>query len=253
MIYAKSADEILGMRQVCRIAVEVLSKVGKSIIPGITTKELENIAEKAIKSFGAKSAFLGYRGFPGIICTSVNEVVIHGIPSEQKLRHGDIIGIDVGIFYNGFYGDTAKTFKVATVSESVKKFLEVSELALSEAIKKCVAGSRIGDISAMIQETAEQNGYSVVRDFVGHGIGRELHEDPQIPNYGRAGVGTRIPENATLAIEVMLNQGSWQVRTLSDKWTVETSDNKLSAHFEHTVLIKKDGCEILTRIETPAG
>ncbi|MDD5687330.1 MAG: type I methionyl aminopeptidase [Elusimicrobia bacterium] len=247
MIYVKSEDEISGMRDACHIAAEVLRTVGKNIKVGITTKELENIAKKEIKSLGAISAFLGYRDYPGIICTSVNEVVVHGIPSSQKLKEGDIIGIDVGTVYNGFCGDTAKTYTVGKVSDNAKKLLNVSELSLDNALKNSSANKRIGDISAAIQKTAEENGFSVVRDFVGHGIGRNLHEDPQIPNYGNPGVGTRIPENCCLAIEVMINQGDWQVKVLSDKWTTVTKDNKLSAHFEHTVLVKKDSCEILTK------
>ncbi|HAX60971.1 MAG TPA: type I methionyl aminopeptidase [Elusimicrobia bacterium] len=247
MIYTKSPDEIIGMRNACRFAAEVRIAVGQSIRPGITTKELEDVAAKKIKSLGAKSAFLGYRGYPGILCVSVNEVVIHGIPSRQKLKEGDIVGIDVGVKYNGFFGDTAETFPVGKISQEAKKLLSVSEDALCNAIKSCIAGCRVGDISSAIQTTAEENGFSVVRDFVGHGIGRELHEDPQIPNYGSAGIGLRIPENSCLAIEVMLNQGDWHVKILEDDWTVETLDKKLSAHFEHTVLVKKDGCEILTK------
>lgn len=248
MIYAKSPDEIIGMRNVCRLTAEVLNAVEKNIAVEITTKELEQVAAKKIKSLGADSAFLGYRGYPGIICISVNEVVIHGIPSRQKLKEGDIVGIDIGVVYNGFYGDMARTYPVGKISAAVEKLLSVSEIALDNAIKSCIAGCRVGDISSAIQFTAEKNGFSVVRDFVGHGIGTELHEDPQIPNYGQAGVGVRIPENATLAIEVMINEGDWRVKILEDNWTVETTDKKLSAHFEHTVLVKKEGCEILTKL-----
>ncbi|OGS46650.1 MAG: type I methionyl aminopeptidase [Elusimicrobia bacterium RIFOXYD2_FULL_34_15] len=246
MIYVKSADEITGMRNACRIVAEVLKETGKNVQPGITTKELESIADKKIKSFGAKSAFLGYRGYPGIICTSVNEVVIHGIPSSQKLKNGDIIGLDVGVLYNGFCGDTAKTFAVGKISDSAEKLLNISELSLKKGLESCSADRRIGDIGSAIQATVEKNGFSVVRDFVGHGIGRNLHEDPQIPNYGKAGSGVRIPENCCLAIEVMINEGTWQVKILDDNWTAVTSDNKLSAHFEHTVLVKREGVEILT-------
>src|SRR3989339_384483 len=241
MIYVKSADEITGMRNACRIVAEVLKETGKNVQPGITTKELESIADKKIKSFGAKSAFLGYRGYPGIICTSVNEVVIHGIPSSQKLKNGDIIGLDVGVLYNGFCGDTAKTFAVGKISDSAEKLLNISELSLKKGLESCSADRRIGDIGSAIQATVEKNGFSVVRDFVGHGIGRNLHEDPQIPNYGKAGSGVRIPENCCLAIEVMINEGTWQVKILDDNWTAVTSDNKLSAHFEHTVLVKREG------------
>ncbi|MBN1384950.1 MAG: type I methionyl aminopeptidase [Elusimicrobia bacterium] len=247
MIDVKSAAEIDGMRKACRIAAEVLIETGKNVSIGITTRELENIAGKKIKSLDAKSAFLGYRNYPGIICTSINEVVVHGIPSSQKLKEGDIIGIDVGVKYGGFYGDTAKTFTVGTVSGSTEKLLRIAESSLESAIKDCSAGCRLGDISSVIQKTAEENGFSVVRDFVGHGIGRNLHEDPQVPNYGSRGTGLRIPENCCLAIEVMINEGMWQIKILPDQWTAVTSDGKLSAHFEHTVLVKKNGCEILTK------
>lgn len=247
MIDIKSAAEIDGMREACCLAAEVLVLTGKSVAGGITTKELENIAGKKIKSLGAESAFLGYRNYPGIICTSVNEVVVHGIPSSRKLKDGDIVGIDVGVKYGGFYGDTAGTFTAGTVSASAEKFLKITELSLTAAIKVCSAGCRVGDISSAIQVIAEKNGFSVVRDFVGHGIGRNLHEDPQIPNYGMQGTGVRIPENCCLAVEVMINEGAWQTKILSDKWTAVTVDGKLSAHFEHTVLVKKNGCEILTK------
>lgn len=248
MIYTKSPDEITGMRDACRRAAEVLSAVGKNITSGITTKELEQVAAKKLKSLGAQSAFLGYRGYPGIICISVNEVVIHGIPSRQKLKEGDIVGIDVGVKYNGFYGDTARTFAVGKISQESGKLLAVSEETLCNAIKSCTAGCRVGDISSAIQMTAEKSGFSVVRDFVGHGIGRDLHEDPQIPNYGKAGSGARIPENCCLAIEVMINQGDRRVKILEDDWTVETIDKKLSAHFEHTVFVNNVCAEILTKI-----
>jgi len=248
MIYTKSPDEIVGMRAACRLTAEFLKTVGENVTPGRTTKELENIAAKKLKSLGVKSAFLGYRGYPGILCISVNEVVIHGIPSQQNLKEGDIVGLDVGVKYNGFYGDMARTFPVGKISAEAEKLLKISEEALYNAIKSCKAGCRVGDISSAIQTTAEKNGFSVVRDFTGHGIGRNLHEDPPLPNYGKAGIGARIPENSCLAIEVMLNQGDWRVKILDDNWTVETIDKKLSAHFEHTVLVKKEGCEILTEI-----
>lgn len=247
MIDVKSAAEIDGMREACRLAAEVLALTGSSVSVGITTKELENIAGKKIKSFGAESAFLGYRNYPGIICTSINEAVVHGIPSSMKLKNGDIVGIDVGVKYGGFYGDTAGTFKSGTVSASAEKLLKIAELSLTDAIKACFAGCRVGDISSTIQEIAEKNGFSAVRDFVGHGIGRNLHEDPQIPNYGAKGTGVRIPEGCCLAVEVMINEGAWQTKILSDRWTAVTIDGRLSAHFEHTVLVKKDGCEILTK------
>ncbi|MFH1541354.1 MAG: type I methionyl aminopeptidase [Elusimicrobiota bacterium] len=246
MICIKSPDEIIGMRNACRLAAEVLDTVGKNIKLGISTKELETIAAKKIKILGAKSVFLGYHGYPGVICTSVNNVVIHGIPSTQKLKEGDIVGIDVGVILDGFCGDTAKTFTVGRILPEAEKLLSVSELSLKTALGKCRANCRVGDVSGAIQTVVEKNGFSVVRDFVGHGVGRQLHEDPQIPNYGTPGVGLRIPENCCLAVEVMVNQGDWHVKILDDSWTVVTLDEKLSAHFEHTVLVKKDSCEVLT-------
>lgn len=249
MIYVKSASEVAGMRDACRLAAEVLTETGKNVSVGITTKELENVARKKIKALDAKSAFLGYRNYPGVICTSVNEVVVHGVPSSRKLKDGDIVGIDIGVKYGGFYGDTAKTFAAGKIPDNAKKLLETAKLSLTEALENCFAVCRLGDISSAIQKTAERNGFSVVRDFVGHGIGRNLHEDPQIPNYGNAGTGPRLPENCCLAVEVMINEGTSQIKILSDKWTAVTFDSKLSAHFEHTILVKKNGCEILTKYE----
>lgn len=247
MIMVKSEKEICSMRASCKIAAEVLEKVGKRIAVGVSTKDLENIAVKEIKSLGAKSMCLGYRGFPGVICTSVNDVVVHGIPSaKKKLKEGDIISLDVCVIYEGFCGDVANTYPVGSISSGAKKLMAVASESLNNAINKCTAGCRVGDISQAIQLTVEKAGFSASRDFTGHGIGRFLHEDPVIPNYGRAGAGVRIPENACLAIEAMIHQGGWQIRILPDQWTAVTLDGKAAAHFEHTVLVKKTGAEILT-------
>jgi len=247
MILVKSDSEISGIRESCRIAAMVLDEAGRHAAPGVTTKDIETIAAKKIKQLGAKSVCLGYNGYPGVICTSVNSVIVHGIPSnKQKLKEGDIISIDVSVIYRGFCGDVSKTYPVGAISAEAKRLVEVTESSVDNAIKKCRAGCRVGDLSSAIQTVAESAGFSVSRDFTGHGIGRTLHQDPVIPNYGRAGTGLRLPENSCIAIEAMVHQGSWQIKILPDGWAAVPLDGKLSAHSEHTVLVKKDGCEILT-------
>ncbi len=247
MIVVKSDGEVAAMREACRITARVLEETGRHVVPGVTTKDLEIIAAKKIKQLGAKSVCLGYNGYPGVICTSVNSVIVHGIPSnKQVLKEGDIVSLDVCVIYKGFCGDASKTYSVGAISAEAKRLLEVTESSVASAIDKCRAGCRVGDISCAIQTVAESAGYSVSRDFTGHGIGRTLHQDPVIPNYGRAGTGLRIPENACLAIEAMVHQGTWQIKILPDGWAAVPLDGKLSAHYEHTVLVKKDGCEILT-------
>ena len=247
MIMVKSEKEISAMRASSKIAARVLNEVGNHIVVGINTKNLENIAAKEIRHLGARSVCLGYKGFPGVICTSVNDVIVHGIPStKEKLKEGDIIAVDVCIIYEGFCGDVTKTYPVGRISPEAKKLLAVTSESLNNAIKKCMAGCRVGDISQAIQSTVETAGFSASRDFTGHGIGRSLHEDPVIPNYGQAGTGTRIPENVCLAVESMIHQGGWQIKLLPDKWTAVTLDGKLAAHFEHTILVKKNSAEILT-------
>lgn len=231
-----------------RIVAEVLEETRNIVAPDVTTLELDKFVESYIKSKGASPAFKGYRGFPASICTSVNEQVVHGIPSSERLREGDIISLDTGVYYNGFYGDAALTLTVGEVSKVAKKLLSVTEKSLYLGIKKAVAGNRLFDISSAIQNQIESEGFSVVRSFVGHGIGRELHEDPQLPNFGRQGDGPTLKEGMTLAIEPMVNAGTWDVEILDDGWTAVTKDRNLSAHFEHTVAITSNGPVILTKI-----
>ncbi len=248
MIVLKSDDEIKRMAESCRIVAEVLEEVRKNISPGVTTKALDRIAESHILSKKARPAFKGYRGYPASVCTSVNEQVVHGIPSGTKLREKDIISIDVGVFYKGFYGDAATTLPVGSVDKQTEKLLMITEKALEAGMAKSVAGNRLSDISHSIQECVESKGFSVVRNFVGHGIGRELHEEPQIPNYGNPGEGPELLPGMTLAIEPMVNAGSWEVDILNDGWTAVTKDKSLSAHFEHTVAITKNGLNVLTKL-----
>lgn len=236
------------MAEACRIVAEVLEGIKKIIAPGVMTKEIDEFAESFIRSKGAKPAFKGYRGYPSSVCTSINEQVVHGIPSSTKLRNGDIISLDIGVNYRGFFGDAALTMPVGTIGKEAERLVVVTERALQAGMERAVAGNRISDISASIQHCAESAGFSVVRTFVGHGIGRELHEEPQIPNYGRPGEGPEIREGMTLAIEPMVNAGGWEVSILKDGWTAVTKDRKLSAHFEHTVAVTKNGLKILTKI-----
>jgi methionyl aminopeptidase len=231
-----------------RIVAGALEEIKKIISPGITTKELDDLAESYILAKGALPAFKGYRGYPASLCASVNEQVVHGIPSSTKIKEGDIVSLDIGVYYKGFYGDAAVTLPVGKISRQVQKLLSVTESALDAGIAGASAGRRLSDISSAIQQCAESEGFSVVRNFVGHGIGRDLHEEPQIPNYGKPGDGPRLIEGMTLAIEPMVNAGSWEVSILKDGWTAVTKDRSLSAHFEHTVAITKNGPEILTKI-----
>lgn len=248
MIVLKTDEEIKKMSEACRIVAEVLKGVKEKVSPGVTTKELDEFAESYIVSMGGRPAFKGYRGYPSTICASVNEEVVHGIPSGKKLKNGDIISVDVGVHYNGFYGDAAVTLPVGPISRQAEKLLAVTEGSLEAGIKKALPGNRLYDISAAIQDYVESQGFSVVRTFVGHGIGRELHEDPQIPNYGSPGEGPKLLEGMTLAIEPMVNAGGWEVNILKDGWTAVTRDGKLSAHFEHTVVIKNNSQDILTKL-----
>ncbi|NOZ69868.1 MAG: type I methionyl aminopeptidase [Deferribacteres bacterium] len=248
MIVLKSEDEINRMAEACRLVAEVLEGIKKIVAPGVTTKELDEFAESFILSKGARPAFKGYRGYPASVCTSINEQVVHGIPSSTRLREGDIISLDIGVYYRGFYGDAAVTLPVGRINGRAEKLLAVTEKALEAGIDKAVPGNRLHDISSAIQTCVEAEGFSVVRNFVGHGIGRELHEEPQIPNFGRAGEGPRLREGMTLAIEPMVNAGGWEVVILNDGWTAVTKDRSLSAHFEHTVAITKKGHDILTKL-----
>ncbi|HHT62291.1 MAG: type I methionyl aminopeptidase [Bacillota bacterium] len=248
MITLKTDRQIKLMREAGRIVAETHELLAKMIKPGVTTKELDQAAEEYIRSRGAIPAFKGYNGFPGSICASVNDEVVHGIPGLRKLENGDIISIDIGAVKNGFVGDSAVTHPVGTVSKDKLKLLKVTEESLLEGIKYAIPGNRLSDISHAIQTYVEKNGFSVVRDYVGHGIGENMHEDPQIPNFGRPGHGPRLEKGMTLAIEPMVNMGTYRVRTLLDNWTVVTLDGQCSAHFEHTIAITQSGPEILTII-----
>ncbi|MEW6771563.1 MAG: type I methionyl aminopeptidase [Bacillota bacterium] len=248
MISRKSERELRYMRKAGRIVALTLKELGKAIKPGVTTGELSTLAEDLIRRQKARPAFKGLYGFPASICTSVNEQVVHGIPGPRRLKAGDIISIDVGAEVHGYYGDAAATFPVGEIDGEAARLLRVTEEALYEGIKKAVAGNRLTDISHAIQVYVEKHGFSVVRDFVGHGIGSRMHEDPQVPNFGPPGRGPRLEEGMTLAIEPMVNAGTYEVAVLEDNWTVVTKDGKLSAHFEHTVVVRNGAAEILTRL-----
>lgn len=235
------------MAKAGNIVGEVLESIKGMIQTGITTKEIELFAVGRIKALGGEPAFKGYRGYPASICTSVNEEVVHGIPSSRRLKDGDIISIDLGVYCDGFYGDGAVTLPVGKIDEATAALLRITEEALSLGIENAVEGKRVSDISHAIQSHAERNGFTVVRSFVGHGIGRELHEEPQVPNYGAPGKGPRLKSGMTLAIEPMVNTGAYEVRVLGDGWTAVTTDGKKSAHFEHTVLVTPGRPKILTK------
>ncbi len=248
MVILKSPAEIDLIRVANRIVAEVLGELEATIKPGITTLELDRRAETLARKRGAKPAFKGYRGYPFSLCASVNAEVVHGMPSDRVLKDGDIIGLDFGALYQGYYGDAAITVPVGQVTEEAKRLMCVTEECLYKGIEQARSGQRLGDISAAIQRHVEGAGFSVVRDFVGHGIGKTLHEEPQIPNYGMEKRGIELKAGMVLAIEPMVNQGGWRVRVLNDGWTVVTADGRLSAHFEHSVAITKNGPEILSRV-----
>lgn len=250
MIILKTPEEVDRMRVSGRMAAQVRDGLAKAVRPGVSTGELDEYARELMAKLGARSAFYGYRGFPGHICASVNEVVVHGIPGDQRIRMGDIVSIDIGVVYDGFVGDTATTVMVGVTDAEVIRLIRVSEQALASGIAKAVAGGRLSDISHAIEQDVVSAGFSVVRDFVGHGIGRSMHEEPQIPNYGPPGKGPRLKAGMTLAIEPMVNLGVPDVEVLGDGWTVLTRDRKPSAHVEHTVAILEDGPEILTCAKT---
>lgn len=248
MIILKSDRELAYMRDAGQIVAETLVEVKKAVKPGVSTLELDRIAEEYIKGRGAIPTFKGYNGFPGNICASINEQVVHGIPGLKKLKNGDNVSIDIGAVINGYNGDAAITIAVGEVDAEMQKLLDVTEQSLNKGIEKAMAGNRLGDISHAIQAYAEEYGYGVVRDYVGHGIGRKMHEDPQVPNYGHPGRGPRLKSGMTLAIEPMINLGTHEVKTLEDGWTVVTTDGKPSAHFEHTIAITDGKPEILTKL-----
>jgi methionyl aminopeptidase len=252
-IELKTAEEIGKMRTAGRVVGEILQKLSGIIKTGITTKDIDIFSEKYIKLLNMIPAFLGVKGisypFPASTCVSINDEVVHGIPSVSRiLKSGDIVSVDIGVIYEGYYGDAAMTYAVGDISVAAAKLLEITELSLQKGIEQALPGKRLGDISYAVQKTAEDAMFSVVRDFVGHGIGRFLHEDPQIPNFGRAGEGIKLFPGMVLAIEPMVNAGSYEVCILNDNWTVVTKDGGLSAHFEHTVAITENGYEILTKV-----
>ena len=248
MIVCKSSSEIEKMRRSGHIVREVLDYLRPMVAPGVSTMDLERAAEKKIKELGAKPAFKGYYDYPCVLCTSVNEEIVHGIPSEKRtLKPGDIVSIDCGVVLDGYYGDAAITVPVDSVKPEVKKLLEVTEASLYKGIEQARVGNAIGDVGAAVQEYVEANGFSVVREFVGHGIGTKLHEEPQVPNFGSRGQGPRLREGMVIAIEPMVNYGKPGTRVLDDKWTAVTADGSCSAHFEHCVAVTKDGPVILTQ------
>jgi methionyl aminopeptidase len=252
VIVCKSASEIERMRAANMLVADVLHELETLVAAGVTTADLDAAAEKLVRAAGAEPAFKGYRGYPATLCASINEEVVHGIPSKTRaLGEGDIVSLDMGVKLNGFYGDSAVTVPVGKVSDSVLKLLKVTQEALELAIAQVRVGGRVSDIGHAVQRHVEANGFSVVREFVGHGIGSALHEDPQIANYGEPGRGPRLAEGMVLAIEPMVNMGRSAVKVLSDGWTAVTKDGSLSAHFEHTVAVTRDGPLVLTQ-RTPA-
>ncbi|HZN06811.1 MAG TPA: type I methionyl aminopeptidase [Pyrinomonadaceae bacterium] len=250
MIIGKSRRELEKMRAAGQLVGQVRERLRKMVEPGITTLDLDHAAEKMIRDAGALPTFKGYNGFPYSICASVNEQIVHGFPSDYTLKEGDIFSIDCGVTLEGFVGDTATTVPVGKVSEEWLKLIRVTEECLERAIQQCLPGNHLGDIGWAVQEHAEANGYSVVRDYVGHGIGRRMHEDPQIPNYGRPGLGPKIKSGYCFAIEPMVNLGTHYTKVLADGWTVVTVDGQPSAHAEHTIAITDDGPEVLTLVNS---
>jgi len=251
MIICKSPPEIEKLRNSGRLVREILEEMRRRVQPGVTTLDLERFAEKRLRQLGVAPAFKGYRGYPCCLCASVNEEIVHGIPSGRRvLKAGDIVSLDLGIVLKGYYGDSALTVPVGEISEPLKKLLRVTEESLELAIQHVGAGNRLGDISAAVQQHAERNGFSVVREFVGHGIGREMHEEPQIPNFGKPGHGPLLKPGMVLAIEPMVTEGGNAVRVLDDHWTAVTADGGYSAHFEHMVAVTSNGPDVLTRLST---
>ncbi|HML85651.1 MAG TPA: type I methionyl aminopeptidase [Bacteroidales bacterium] len=249
MIHLKTEEEIELIRQSSLLVGKTLAEVAKVIKPGIRTIELDRLAESFIRDNGGIPGFKGYNGFPYTLCISVNEVVVHGFPSNREVKEGDIVSVDCGAVMNGFYGDSAYTFMIGEVDPSVRALVEATKASLYEGIEKAVEGQRLGDIGAAIQSYVEERGYSVVRDLVGHGLGKHLHEAPEVPNYGRKGTGMKLQEGLVLAIEPMINLGGHRVVQERDGWTIRTSDRKPSAHFEHDVVIRKGRAEVLSTFD----
>ena len=249
MIHLKNEEEIELQRESSLLVGKTLAELAKRIEPGISPIQLDAVAEEFIRDNDAIPGFKDYRGFPNTLCTSVNEVVVHGIPTNQALKEGDIISIDCGVLKNEFYGDSAYTFQVGEVSDEIKKLLWVTKECLQLGIEQAVSGKRIGDIGFAVQSHAEENGYGVVRELVGHGLGRSLHEEPEVPNYGRRGRGAKLKEGMVLAIEPMINMGKKEVKQGDDGWTIVTADGKVSAHFEHNIVVRKGAAEVLSTFD----
>lgn len=247
MIIVKNLEEIAKMKEVGRVAAIICDQIIANIYPGITTGEINKLSAKLMKEYKVESAFLGYRGFPATVCVSVNEEVVHGIPGSRRIAIGDIVSVDLGVILDGFYGDLARTTMVGVSDPEVRRLVMTTEKALEAGMARACAGNHLSDVSHAIEQVAIQAGFSVVRDFVGHGIGKQMHEDPQIPNFGQPGQGPKLKEGMTLAIEPMVNMGASGVEVLADGWTVATSDRKPSAHFEHTIAVTSALAEILTR------
>jgi len=245
-IVIKSEREIAAMREAGRIVATILEILSEKLRPGMRTKELDVIAVRELDRLGAKSSFKGYRGFPASLCVSVNDEIVHGIPGERVLQEGDLVSLDLGSIYDGFQGDAAITVGIGAISSVAKQLIKVTEESLRAGISAAQDGARLGDVSAAIQDCAEVNGYSVIREYTGHGIGREMHEEPQIPNFGQPGTGPVLKKGMTLALEPMVSMGNWRTRLGSDHWTVMTADGSLSAHFEHTIAITSAEPEVLT-------
>jgi len=251
MIVCRSAEEIEKLARVNALVAQVLAELMRVVAPGVSTLDLDQLAERRLREAGALPAFKGYHGYPATICASVNDQVVHGIPNTRPLKSGDIVSVDIGAKLEGYFGDSAVTVPVGTVSAEAQRLLQVTNASLDQALAAVKPGNRVQDIGAAVQQHVEAHGFSVVREFVGHGIGTALHEEPQIPNYGTPGRGARLAEGMTLAIEPMVNAGKPAVKVLSDGWTAVTKDGSLSAHFEHTVVVTAEGCRILTL--RPAG
>jgi len=247
MIILKSPREIELMKEAGLIVYNVHQELARAVKPGVTTGELDALAESLIRKAGGIPTFKGYHGFPASICASVNEEVVHGIPGKRRLQEGDVIAIDLGVTYKGYVGDSAYTHGVGQISAEAQRLLDVTRISLEKAIEQCYPGKRLGDIGYAVQSYVEAQGFGVVRDFVGHGIGASMHEDPQVPNFGTPGTGKELRPGMVLAIEPMVNAGTWEVKVLGDKWTVITLDKGYSAHFEHTIAITENGPVILTR------
>ena len=247
-ITIKSPAELALMRQAGQVVAATIATLVSSLRPGMRTAELDGIAEREIRSRGATPSFLGYKGYPASICVSVNEEIVHGIPGERVLKEGDVVSLDVGAIYQGWQGDGAVTVGLGNISQEARQLIEVTRGSLEVGIQRARAGARLGDIGAAIQEHVESRGYSVVREYVGHGIGRQMHEEPQVPNYGTPGRGLRLVPGMCLAIEPMVNLGDWHTTVGPDQWTISTADRSLSAHFEHTIAIHEDHAEVLTKL-----